>query len=104
MRLRRARMSWIVLSSTCPMCSTPVTLGGGMTIEKAGFVEPGLAVKQPFASHSAYHLSSTCFGSYALENSVVAVPIAQSLYWRPADNSTSEREAERIRFLSLVPL
>ena len=25
-------MSWIVLFSACPMCSTPVTLGGGIMI------------------------------------------------------------------------
>ena len=32
-RARRARMSWSVLLSTCPSVSTPVTFGGGMTIE-----------------------------------------------------------------------
>ena len=31
MRARRTSTSCIVLLSMCPMCSTPVTLGGGMT-------------------------------------------------------------------------
>ena len=37
MRARRARMSWMVLLRTWPSVSTPVTLGGGMAMEKAGF-------------------------------------------------------------------
>ena len=31
MRERRITTSWIVLFSACPMCSEPVTFGGGMT-------------------------------------------------------------------------
>ena len=31
MRARRTNTSWMVLLSMCPMCNTPVTLGGGMT-------------------------------------------------------------------------
>jgi hypothetical protein len=30
MRRWRTQMSWIVLLSACPMCSTPVTFGGGI--------------------------------------------------------------------------
>jgi hypothetical protein len=30
---RRTRMSWIVLLRTCPIVSTPVTFGGGITME-----------------------------------------------------------------------
>ena len=33
MRALRARMSWMVLLRTCPMWSTPVTYGGGITME-----------------------------------------------------------------------
>ena len=33
MRALRLRMSWMVLLSTWPMCSMPVTFGGGMTME-----------------------------------------------------------------------
>ena len=33
MRCQRMRMSWMVVVSACPMCSEPVTLGGGITME-----------------------------------------------------------------------
>ena len=33
MRARRIKMSCKELFNICPMCNTPVTLGGGMTIE-----------------------------------------------------------------------
>ncbi len=33
MRARRIRQSWIVPLSAWPMCSAPVTLGGGIAIE-----------------------------------------------------------------------
>ncbi len=45
MRLRRDRVSWMVWSSAWPMCSDPVTLGGGMTIENGGLSLFGSAVK-----------------------------------------------------------
>ena len=32
MRCKRMRMSWSVLLSAWPMCSAPVTFGGGMTM------------------------------------------------------------------------
>ena len=32
-RARRTKASCIVLFSMCPMCRTPVTLGGGMTMQ-----------------------------------------------------------------------
>ena len=56
-------MSWMVLFSTCPSVSTPVTFGGGMTMEYAGLSDSGSAVKQPSASQYAYHFSSTACGS-----------------------------------------
>jgi hypothetical protein len=33
MRAWRISVSWIELLSACPMCSTPVTFGGGIAIE-----------------------------------------------------------------------
>ena len=33
-RARRIRISWMVLFIICPMCKTPVTFGGGITIVK----------------------------------------------------------------------
>jgi hypothetical protein len=43
--------------------STPVTFGGGMTMEYAGFGEAGSAAKQPFCSQKAYHFASMAGGS-----------------------------------------
>ena len=45
----------MVLFRTWPMVSTPVTLGGGMTMEYAGRVadtRAGSAVKQPWSSQN----------------------------------------------------
>ena len=56
----------MVLLSTCPMWSMPVTFGGGMTMEYAGrlsLTRAGSAVKQPCFSQKSYHLSSTDCGS-----------------------------------------
>src|ERR1700731_3319338 len=72
MRARRARISWIVLLSTCPRVSTPVTFGGGMTIEKAGFDEFGSALKSQWSIQRAYHFGSTLPGSYVFESSGIA--------------------------------
>ena len=62
----RARMSWMVLFSTCPSVSTPVTFGGGMTMEYAGRVSEtraGSAVKQFRSSQNCYRFDSTDCGS-----------------------------------------
>src|SRR5579862_5687122 len=67
MRALRLRMSWIVLLSTCPMWSMPVTFGGGMTMENAGLDDFAFAVKQFCFSQKSYHFSSTACGSYAFE-------------------------------------
>src|SRR5262249_20819074 len=49
-----------------PMCSEPVTLGGGITIQNASPGADGSARnKSPFAQKSAHLLSMSC-GSYAL--------------------------------------
>jgi hypothetical protein len=45
MRRQRVRMSWIVPLRAWPMWRTPVTLGGGMTMVKAGGPLAGSAVK-----------------------------------------------------------
>ena len=37
MRRQRMRMSWMVTNSAWPMCSEPVTFGGGITIENGAF-------------------------------------------------------------------
>src|SRR6266480_4720625 len=63
----------MVLLSTCPSVSMPVIFGGGITIEKAGFDERGLAWKSQFSIQRRYHFGSTLFGSYLLESSAIAM-------------------------------
>ena len=63
MRALRARMSWMVLLRTWPIVSMPVTFGGGMTMEYAGFVDCASATKHFRSSQNWYHLSSTDCGS-----------------------------------------
>lgn len=46
--------TWMELVSACPMCSAPVTLGGGMTMTKGGLVEVGSGLKKPHCSHHSY--------------------------------------------------
>jgi hypothetical protein len=60
------RISWIVLFSAWPMCRMPVTLGGGITMEYAGFEEVSFALNCFVAIHVEYHLSSTDAGLYCL--------------------------------------
>ena len=50
-RLKRVRMSWRVQSIAWPMWSCPVTLGGGMTMEKGFLERSGSPLKQPAFSH-----------------------------------------------------
>ena len=59
-------VSWMELVKACPMCSAPVTLGGGITITNLGLSLPGVGLKKPSFSHHSYHAVSTFFGSYDL--------------------------------------
>jgi hypothetical protein len=52
-------MSGSVWFKAWPMCSEPVTLGGGSTIVNAGRSEVASAVKAPISSQNAYHFGST---------------------------------------------
>src|SRR5215472_8657780 len=66
MRCQRVRMSISVCSSMCPICSEPVTFGGGMTIENTGPRALGSALNRAsFTQNSAQRGSIRC-GSYAL--------------------------------------
>jgi hypothetical protein len=51
------------------MCKTPVTLGGGRTIEKASFVEFASAVKYPALIHFSYKGDSISAGEKVEANS-----------------------------------
>src|SRR2546427_10525595 len=64
MRCQRMVTSISVCSSMCPMCSTPVTLGGGMTSEKT---RPGASAEAPKIPESIHHCAqcgSNRWGSY----------------------------------------
>src|SRR3990170_8900594 len=65
MRLRRMMTSWIDWSRACPMWSDPVTLGGGMTMQKGGPPAFSSGRKIPAFSQREYQCASTCCGSYA---------------------------------------
>src|SRR5436309_3835069 len=66
MRCHRVRMSISVCSSMCPMCSEPVTFGGGITIENTGPGALGLALKRASLTQKSAQRGSICCGSYAL--------------------------------------
>ena len=66
MRERRMTTSWMVLLSAWPMCSEPVTLGGGMTTEYGSTPSTISAEKYPPSCHDAKIGPSTALGSYAL--------------------------------------
>src|SRR5437867_5902665 len=71
MRRQRARMSCSVLFRACPMCSRPVMLGGGMTMQYGGRGESGRAVKTPSPSKCSYQRVSIVPGSKFRANSIV---------------------------------
>ncbi len=51
---QRSRPTSMALVSACPMCSEPVTLGGGMTITKGGLPEFRSGLKKPRCCHPSY--------------------------------------------------
>src|SRR5260370_12030446 len=66
MRCERVAVSMMVWSSMWPMCRAPVTLGGGMTMEKRGPAAPGLARKMPVSTHQLAQCGSKRWGSSTL--------------------------------------
>src|SRR5215469_1243170 len=70
MRRRRTRAS----SSACPMCSDPVTFGGGITMVNGGAADPASAVKYPAAAQASYRRLSTSAGRYCV-GKLVSVPV-----------------------------
>jgi hypothetical protein len=50
------------------MCKTPVTLGGGITMQYGSFSGFGTDLKKPWSIQYWYHLSSTRAGSYLVDN------------------------------------
>ena len=71
-RARRTSISCIVLFNMCPMCNTPVTLGGGITIVY-GSRPSGLELNNLFSSQYLYHFDSTFCESYLPASSILCV-------------------------------
>src|SRR5580704_9989291 len=65
-RCQRVRISISVCSNMCPMCSEPVTFGGGITIENTGPGALGSALNSSSLTQYSAQRGSICCGSYAL--------------------------------------
>src|ERR1700726_183376 len=68
----------MVLLRTCPSVSTPVMLGGGITIENGGLADFASAWKSWLSIQRAYHFGSTDLGSYVFGSSAIAMKVAQA--------------------------
>src|SRR3954449_10012630 len=69
MRLRRISASWTEPLSACPMCSAPVTFGGGIAIEKfSSGVPSGSGWNSPESSQRSTMRGSTSEGSKRLRS------------------------------------
>ena len=66
-------MSCIVEPSAWPMCSEPVTFGGGSVIEYGTVGLASSAWKNPFSIQNRIQRASTSEGSYCLESADVDV-------------------------------
>src|ERR1041384_911633 len=64
MRCQRIKASMIECSNMWPMCSDPVTLGGGMTSEKYGSPGDGSGWNKPCSTHHLAQCGSNRWGSY----------------------------------------
>ena len=73
-RCQRTITSISVCWNAWPMCSVPVTFGGGSWMQNAG--APGFidGLNQPRDSHSGYHFASTACGSKLFASSMEAGP------------------------------
>src|SRR5512146_3444799 len=60
----------IVWLNACPMCSTPVTLGGGSWMQNAGLPGSAPAANQPASSQRRYQRRSTAPGSKPLSRDI----------------------------------
>src|SRR3989338_10775789 len=58
------RISWIVLLRAWPICRIPVTLGGGITMQKGFLVGLGFAENRLCSCQNLYHLFSVSLGLY----------------------------------------
>src|SRR3954452_731372 len=84
MRWKRISVSCTEPLSAWPMCSTPVTFGGGTAMEKFSSAVPaGSGLKIPLSSHRAITRGSTSWGSKRVRDSSSDAIEAESMA-RPA--------------------
>src|SRR5439155_1317230 len=96
-------MSWIVSFKTWPSVSTPVTFGGGITMENGGFDDFEFATKSWSSIQCRYHFGSTEFGSYLLGSSAIAInhPKAWPVCKGRSARGAGRRRVPTIRHLRL---
>lgn len=86
-----AKMSWIATNIAWPICSRPVTLGGGIGIVNEGFLidsdetAGAFGLKYPSASHHLYKFSSMALKSYWVDNCPSSPRGAKGLTGFPED-------------------
>src|SRR5882757_8676818 len=68
---RLTKISCMVLLRQWPMCNTPVTFGGGITMVY-GSLASGVLLKYPLSSQCWYHFASIAVGSKFLLSSMGA--------------------------------
>src|SRR5437763_3342862 len=103
MRLRRTIASWIESPRAWPMCSAPVTLGGGMTTENGGRSLPARARKYPRSIQRCAQRDSVSAGSYAPEmpngaarSGLGTVRMDHRVYGGPSPPFASGRDRRRV--------
>src|SRR6185295_7760065 len=89
-RFQRTRMSCIVEPSAWPMCSDPVTFGGGSVIAYGTVGLVSSAWKKPFSSQNLSQRGSTSEGSYCF-GSADDVVTARTLARPPAPRNAARR-------------
>ena len=63
----------IVWLNACPMCSVPVTFGGGSWMQYEGLDGSSVGAQAPLASHSGAQCDSMAAGSKDLGSSLIAL-------------------------------
>jgi len=87
----RTIISWSVTNIACPICSLPVTFGGGIGIVKGDADSPSTAAhasgwKHPPLSHSLYISASLSFGSKFLGSELMySIALLRHLFAKPLE-------------------
>ena len=85
----------------CPICSTPVTLGGGITMQKGSRLS-GSEWNSPCSIQYAYHLSSTSEGLYLVANSLMGYKYAELYYGAKLQNKDETGKKEHMNNIGVI--